>query len=215
MASVGVSGGMVSFGSGIMREGPGAQPASARVGAKYHPRDMRIELRDSSRRRLARLELDDGARPARVPVPGRSHDLFPRWEGATDDSGSLRRCVVCGCDHLYTRRNFPQVTPLIAVLAFAFAVVAILGYAASPLVTAVLVVLLVIDVFILVFSKRQLACYRCGAIYGAVRIARFHRSWDRAVAEKVASEPMELPAILKQSDADPETESAPGQEGNP
>jgi hypothetical protein len=176
---------------------------------------MRIELRDSSRKRLARLELDEGARPARVPVPGRAHDLFPRWEGATDDAGSLRRCVVCGCDHLYTRRNFPQVTPLIAVLAFAFAVVVILGYAASPLATAALIMLLVTDVLILVFSKQRLACYLCGAIYGAVRIARFHRAWDRTVAEKVASEPMELPAILTESDAGPKAEPAAGQEGNP
>ena len=157
---------------------------------------MRIELRDSSRKRLARLELDECARPARVPVAGCSHDLFPRWEGAIDDSGSLRRCVVCGCDHLYTRRNFPQVTPVIAVLAFSGAVVAIRGYAANPWVTAALVVLLLADVMILLFSKRQLVCYRCGAIYGSTRIARFHRSWDRTVAEKVAAEPMELPAIL-------------------
>ncbi|MEY3141757.1 MAG: hypothetical protein RLY21_250 [Planctomycetota bacterium] len=124
-----------------------------------------------------------------------------------DDAGSLRRCVVCGSDHLYVRRNFPQVTPLIAVLAFALAVVAILGYAASPWVTAALIALLITDVFILVFSKRQLACYRCGAIYGAIRIARFHRAWDRAVAEKVAAEPMELPAILTQPTV--QVESAP------
>ena len=166
---------------------------------------MRIELRDSSRRRLARLELDESARPARVPVPGLAHDLFPRWEGAIDDAGSLRRCVVCGCDHLYSRRNFPQVTPFIAVLAFSVAVVAILGYAASPLTTAALIVLLVADLMILRFSKRQLACYRCGAIYGSTRIARFHRVWDRAVAEKVAAEPMELPAILSQPAVQVET----------
>lgn len=162
---------------------------------------MRIELRDSSRKRLARLELDERARPARVPVAGCAHDLFPRWEGAIDDSGSLRRCVVCGCEHLYTRRNFPQVTPVIAVLAFSGAVVAIRGYAANPWVTAALVVLLLADVMILLFSKRQLVCYRCGAIYTATRIARFHRSWDRTVAEKVAAEPMELPAILTDATA--------------
>lgn len=158
---------------------------------------MRIELRDPGSRRVARIEVDQQARPARIAVPGASHDLFPRWEGAVDDGGSLRRCVVCGCDRLYRRRNLPQVTPVIAVLAFSGAVVAILGYAASPLATAALVVLLVADLFILLFSERQLGCYRCGAIYSATRIARFHRPWDRAVAEKVASEPMDLPAVLQ------------------
>lgn len=166
---------------------------------------MRIELRDSSRRRVARLQVDERARPARVPVAGREQDLFPRWEGAIDDAGSLRRCVVCGCEHLYARRNFPQVTPLIAVLAFAFAGVVILGYAASRWVTAALVLLLVIDVFILVFSKRQLACYRCGAIFERMRIARFHRQWDRAVAEKVAAEPIELPTVLGEEGLPAET----------
>lgn len=175
---------------------------------------MRIELRDSSRKRLARLELDERSRPARVSVEGCSHDLFPRWEGAVDDAGSLRRCVVCGSEHLYTRRNLPQVTPLIAVLAFAFAVVAILGYATNSFVTAALILLLITDVVILAFSKRQLACYRCGAIYAAIRIARFHRAWDRAVAEKAAAEPMELPAILTQAAAAPTSGSEAEKEPN-
>lgn len=131
-----------------------------------------------------------------MAVPGLANDLFPRWEGAVDDAGSLRRCVVCGCDGLYRRRNLPQVTPLIAVLAFSGAVVAILGYAASPLATAFLIVLLVFDLMILFFSERQLGCYRCGAIYTGIRAARFNRPWDRAVAEKIAAEPMELPAVL-------------------
>ena len=129
-------------------------------------------------------------------MPGQEQDLFPRWEGAIDDSGSLRRCVVCGCGHLYVRRNLPQVTPLVAVLAFAFAVVVILGYAASGWVTVALILLLVTDVLILVVSRRQLACYRCGAIIEGMRIARFHRLWDRAVADKVAGEPIELPSVL-------------------
>jgi hypothetical protein len=170
---------------------------------------MRIELRDSSRKRMARIEVDEAARPARVVVPGKAHDLFPRWEGAIDDAGSLRRCVVCGCDHLYVRRNLPQVTPVIAVLAFSGAVVAILGYAASPWATAALVALLIVDVMVLLFSKRQIACYRCGAIYGRIRIARFHRAWDRAVAEKLAAEPMELPAVLARLEDDGSTENVP------
>jgi hypothetical protein len=173
---------------------------------------MRIELRDSSRRRMARLELDERSRPARVAVPGQEQDLFPRWEGAIDDAGSLRRCVVCGCEHLYVRRNFPQVTPLVAALAFAFAVVVILGYAASGWVTVALILLLAADVLILVFSRRQLACYRCGAIVEGMRIARFHRHWDKAVADKVAGEPIELPSVLgdeqRASDAGAATSAA-------
>ena len=120
--------------------------------------------------------------------------------------------VVCGCEHLYVRRNFPQVTPLVAALAFAFAVVVILGYAASGWVTVALILLLAADVLILVFSRRQLACYRCGAIVEGMRIARFHRHWDKAVADKVAGEPIELPSVLgdeqRASDAGAATSAA-------
>lgn len=157
---------------------------------------MRIELRDTSGRRLPRIEVDESARPARIDVPGRSQALFPRWDGAIDDAGSLRRCVACGCEALYVRRNFPQVTPVVVVLAFSGAAVAILGYAAHPAATAGLVVLLVADLLILSLSVRRLVCYRCGARFTRVRIARFHQPWDRAIAEKVAAEPMEMPAVL-------------------
>ncbi len=152
---------------------------------------MRIELRGPGRRRLGRVELDEQARPARVPVPGSEQDLFPQWDAAFDDSGSLRKCVACGCEHLYRRRNLPQVTPVIAVLAFSGAMVSILGYAAHAAATALLVALLVADLLIITLAVRQLVCYRCGAIHEGVRIARYQRPWDRTMAEKVAREERE------------------------
>ena len=164
--------------------------------------EMRIELRDTSGRRLARVEVEESARPARIDVPGCTQAMFPRWDGAIDDAGSLRRCVVCGCESLYVRRNLPQMTPVVVVLAFSGAAVAILGYAAHPAATAGLVVLLIADLLILALSTRRLICYRCGAIYTRVRISRFHQPWDRAIAEKVVAEPMEAPSFLaRESDA--------------
>jgi hypothetical protein len=180
---------------------------------KYDPAAMRIELRDTSNRRISRVDVDERVRPARVDVPGREQGLFPRWDGAIDDAGSLRRCVVCGCESLYVRRNFPQVTPVIVVLAFSGAVVAILGYAAHPVATAALIVLLIADLLILRLSTRWLVCYRCGAIFTGVRISRFHGNWDRSVAEKVAAEPMEMPTVLApsdgSSDAQPDAKEEP------
>jgi len=149
---------------------------------------MRIELRGPERRRLGRVELDEQARPARVSVPGAEHDFFPQWDAAFDDSGSLRKCVACGGEHLYRRRNLPQVTPVVAVLAFSGAMVSILGYAAHAAATALLVTLLVADLLIITLAVRQLVCYRCGATHEGVRVARYHRPWDRTMAEKVARE---------------------------
>lgn len=169
---------------------------------------MRIEPRDASRRRLPRVEVDEGARPATValarderaragdPADAAPPALFLRWEEALDDARALRRCVVCGCDDLYVRKSLPQVTPFIVVLAFAGTAVALLGYAASPVAYALLAVLLVVDVATLFLAERQLVCYACGATYTRLRIARYHRRWDRSVAERVAREPLELPGAL-------------------
>lgn len=125
-----------------------------------------------------------------------TQDLFLRWDGALDDAAALRKCVVCSCGDLYTRKNLPQVTPFIVVLALSGATVALLGYATNPVVVALLAALLVVDVLTLLLARRQLVCYGCGAVYWAVRIARYHRPWDRSVAERVGREPIELPTVL-------------------
>ncbi len=160
---------------------------------------MRMELRDSNRRRLTRVEIDERARPGRVALPGMGQDLFPRWDEALDDASALRKCIVCGCTEMYTRKNLPQVTPVIVVLAFLGATVALLGYATNPLVIVLLGVLLAVDVLTLFWARRQLVCYGCGAIYWAMRIARYHHPWDRTVAERIGKEPIELPTVLIES----------------
>lgn len=184
MASIEVSGGIVSFGGSNI------------AGATYHPRRMRIEPRDASGRRLARIEVDEHARPARVQVPGVTHDVYLRWDGALDDAASLRRCVLCGCSDVYVRKNFPQVTPFVIVLAFSGAAVALLGYSTNPVLYALLAVLLAVDVLSLILSERQVVCYGCGAIYTRLRIARYLRPWDRTIAERIAKSPPELPTAL-------------------
>ena len=131
-----------------------------------------------------------------IPSAPLTQDLFLRWDGALDDAAALRKCVVCSCGDLYTRKNLPQVTPFIVVLALSGATVALLGYATNPVVVALLAALLVVDVLTLLLARRQLVCYGCGAVYWAVRIARYHRPWDRAVAERVGREPIELPTVL-------------------
>jgi hypothetical protein len=161
---------------------------------------MRIEPRDASGRRLARIEVDERARPARVQVPGVAQDVFLRWEGALDDASSLRRCAVCGCGELYVRKNLPQVTPFVLVLAFAGVAVALLGYSTNPIIYGLLALLLGVDVLTLALSERQLVCYSCGAVYSRLRIARYLRGWDRMVAERVRKEPSDLPAALRATD---------------
>lgn len=130
------------------------------------------------------MEIDPAARPTRVAVAESDREVFLGWDGALDDAGHLRRCVACGGTGMFRTKSFPQITLFVVVLAFAGAVVAALGYAADPRVLSALVVVLVVDVAILLFSRPLLVCYRCRSTYAKLPIARYHRRWDRREAER-------------------------------
>lgn len=156
---------------------------------------MRIELRDIGRRRLGRIMLESGDQPTRARVvQDRAHakaesetesaEVFLQWDGALDDAGRLRRCVSCGCRDLFQEKAFPQVTGIVVVLAFAGAVAGIFGFVTDVPVLTAMIVVLALDIWILLFSKRRLVCYRCRTSYHNLPIARYHRSWERSVAER-------------------------------
>ncbi len=157
---------------------------------------MRIEPRDNIGRRLPRLEVDERARPARVQSASGAPDIFLRWDESIDDAGALRRCILCGCNDLYARKNMPRLTPFVVVLAFSGTTVALLGYATNPITYGVLATVLLVDILTLVLATRQLVCYGCGAVYTALLIARYHHRWDRAVAERVGRAEVDLPTAL-------------------
>ena len=165
---------------------------------------MRIEVRDERRRHLGWVEIDPAQRPTRASVARTGHEVFFNWEASQDDSGRLRRCVVCGCGDLFRERAFPQVTGLIVVLAFAGALVGTLDMATPPVLAAMLVVL-VLDVGILLFSRLRLVCYRCRSSYHQLPIAGYHRPWDRATAERYAPSPESIPEKTQEGVSDEES----------
>ena len=65
---------------------------------------------------------------------------------------------------------------------------ALLGYATEWWILALLAIVLAIDIGILVVAESRLACYRCGSIYRKLKIARYHRPWDRGMAERTQKE---------------------------
>lgn len=145
---------------------------------------MRVEFRDSQRRRIGRAEVDLAQRPTRVTMSDTGQELFLSWDGAVDDAEQLRRCVSCGCADLFQEKIFPQVTGIVVVLAFAGAFAGMFGLVTNIPVLSVMVVVLIADVGILLFSRKRLICYRCGSRYQNLSIARYHRRWDRTVAER-------------------------------
>jgi len=68
-------------------------------------------------------------------------------------------------------------------------VAGVLGYSSDPLVLAALVALVVLDLAVLALARTQLACYRCGTVYGRVAIARYHRPWDARTAAEPECQP--------------------------
>ncbi|MCI0630433.1 MAG: hypothetical protein L0Y44_07235 [Phycisphaerales bacterium] len=121
------------------------------------------------------------APPAESPAP---REAFLNWDTALDDAGQLRRCVVCGCTDMFHEKAFPLVTGLVVALAFVGAIIGALGLADNPSVLVTMICVLFIDVAILVFSRRRLVCYSCRSTYHKLPIARYHRPWDRAVADR-------------------------------
>lgn len=160
---------------------------------------MKIDLRDEQRQRLGRVEVDPTAHPTRVRTIDTNRDVFLNWDSAVDDSGQLRRCVACGCGDLYRLKSFPQITWFVVVAAFAGAVIGLLGLATPPMLAAMILVL-VLDIAILVFSRTRLICYRCRSTYQDLPIASYHRSWDRALAERYPA-PSLAPASSDTADA--------------
>lgn len=145
---------------------------------------MRIELRDDLRKHIGRIEVDPALRPTRVDVVDADREVYLDWDVALDDAGHLRRCVACGCTDLFHEKNFPQVTGIVIVLAFAGAALGALGYAANPLVLGAMAVVFILDVGILIFSRQRLVCYRCRTSYHRLTIATYHRKWDGQIAER-------------------------------
>ena len=149
---------------------------------------MHVDVRTQDGTRLGRVKIDQATRPIRVRPGNADRDTFLEWENAVDDAGHLRACITCGERHLYRSRSLPQVAPFVALIALAGATVSLLGFATSTWILNLLIVVLVIDIGVLVFARTRLVCYRCGSIYGNLPIARYHRGWDPAVAEKIANE---------------------------
>ncbi len=145
---------------------------------------MQIDLRDRSRSRIGRIDVDPALRPTRVGLVESGGEVFLSWETAVDDAGHLRRCVSCGCPEVFREKAFPPATGFVVALAFAGAVIGGLGFATQPPVLMAMGVVLAFDIAILVFSKQRLVCYRCRTSYRGLPIARYHRRWDRATADR-------------------------------
>lgn len=148
---------------------------------------MRVDLRDLQRRKVGRTIISLEDQPIRTTITdraGEQRDIFLNWDGAVDDAGHLRGCIVCGGRDLFREKAFPAVTAIIVVLAFIGAAISLLGLARTMIMRLALVAILIIDIGLLLFSRNRLVCYRCRTTYMNMPIARYHRGWDRATSDR-------------------------------
>src|SRR5690554_6279448 len=124
---------------------------------------MRIVLRNQQRQRIGRVEIAEDMRPTRVHVAPADREVMLDWEGAVDDAGQMRKCLVCGGE-LFREKAFPQITLLVVVLAFAGTALGILDLV-TPMMLMGMGAVLVLDVAILLFSRQRLVCYRCRSTF--------------------------------------------------
>ena len=148
---------------------------------------MQIVLREPGGRRKGTLEVDPGQRPTRVRTSEDELDVFLDWDQSIDDDGKLRRCLACS-GALYRKKALPQVTGFVVVLAFALALVGLLGFADNILLLVGMTAVLIVDIGILLFVRTYLECYECRASYRRLPIADYHRPWDRGTAIRLRSE---------------------------
>ena len=154
---------------------------------------MRVVVRQPDRKRVGIIEADAGNSPARTTTLDTDEEVFLDWERAFDDSGNLRRCIICGSEDLFTRKTFPQITPFVIVLAFALSLIGVLGYATDIAILIGMSGVLLLDIAILFFARTRLFCYQCRSQYRDLQIADYHNRWDRATDARVRRGPAPPP----------------------
>lgn len=164
---------------------------------------MRIELRDDYRRVVGDVDVEPAKRPSRAKLNHSQSEVFLNWDTALDDAGRLRRCLSCGCTDLFREKSFPPIVGLLVVLNYAGLLVGIFGGAENLIVWIIMIIVLILGLVILWSSKVRLVCYHCRTSHYDLPIARYHRSWDRAISDR--HPPLALPEPeIKDEESNPD-----------
>ena len=113
------------------------------------------------------------------------------WAGAAGEPVTagegeprLRRCLVCPCTELFTRKDFPQRLGVgIVVVGFAASCVT-WGMRLLVPTFAILFATALIDVLLYLLMPECLTCYRCGARYRGDGVTDDHGGFDLETHEK-------------------------------
>ncbi len=138
---------------------------------------MRIDVHNTDRELLGRVEVDDAAPPAEAC------GLPLQWAQAFDDCRRLKRCPACGCRDLFVRKDFPQKLGLAMVIIAAVVALALFATGNGLWAFAVLGAMAVIDACVYLLTGKLLVCYRCRSEFRDTPVSG-HESYELATGEK-------------------------------
>lgn len=96
----------------------------------------------------------------------------------------LERCLVCGSDELYVRKDFPQRLGLLLVVVVGLTSCWFFSRGDLLWALGVLLAVFVVDLAIYWIVPKLTVCYRCGSEFRGQPIHPGHRGFDLATAEK-------------------------------
>lgn len=170
---------------------------------------MRIELRDELRRPVGIVDVDPTIRPSRARLNGEEREVFFNWDTALDDASCLRRCLSCGCTDLFREKAFPPFMGVLVILNYAGLLLGIFGFAENIIVQFIMIILLLTGLVVLLKSRMRLVCYHCRTAHYDLPLARYHRSWDRAIADRHPGRATPEPESIEEEETDIFEEIAP------
>jgi hypothetical protein len=98
-------------------------------------------------------------------------------------NGIIEHCVVCGCNELFIRKDFPQRLGLAIVVVFGAAAVYCFRYSVL-MAWAALGAAVLLDLLIYALLGRVTTCYACRAEYRKCPLNPAHEGFDLATSEK-------------------------------
>lgn len=150
---------------------------------------MRIDLRIKPDETAFGVEVDPAKPPTTLKPRGeKGPTVRLDWERALDDHKHLRHCPVCGCPDLFARKQVPQLTAFVILLAAAIAAMALYGFGQIWPAGLVFLILLAVDIVIYLWAPKILECYRCHSVYRLVPIRRGHPRYDKTLADRYKRE---------------------------
>ncbi len=146
---------------------------------------MRIEIKDRQGNPRLTVHVDPAQPPTVVKATdGRGPAVSLDWNQTLDDKDQLRHCPICTCPDLYAKKQVPQLTVFVLIIAAGSLATALFGIGLGRPAMIVLAVVVVLDIVIWFTAPRFMVCYRCRSEFHDTSVIGRATSWNAAIADR-------------------------------